>query len=61
MQVGDLVKGRLSFGGIKGIVTQVVVDDPINPERNTVKVHWFKSGTLEGLNASLLEVISEGG
>lgn len=58
MRVGDLVKGRLSLGGVKGIVMQVVVDDPANPERNTVKVHWIRSGTLEGLNASLLEVIS---
>ena len=60
MQVGDLVKGRLSLGGIKGVVMQVVIDDPINPERNTVKVHWIRSGVREGLNASLLEVISAG-
>jgi len=58
MQVGDLVKGRLSLGGVKGIVMQVVIDDPINPERNTVKVHWIRTGALEGLNARLLEVIS---
>ena len=57
MRVGDLVQCDL-WGDIKGIVTQVVVDDPINPERNTVKVHWFRTGATEGLNASLLEVIS---
>jgi len=58
MNVGDLVKGRLSLGGIKGIVMQVVIDDPTNPERNTVKVRWIRDGVIEGLNARLLEVIS---
>ncbi len=59
MQVGDLVKGRLSLGGIKGVVMKVVIDDPINPERNTVKVHWFSHECSQTLNAVLLEVISE--
>ena len=59
MQVGDLVKGRLSLGGRLGIVIEVVVDDPINPERNTVKVHWIREGRSQTLNAVLLEVISE--
>ena len=58
MQVGDLVEGRLSLGGIKGIVMKVVIDDPINPERNTVKVHWIREGRSQTLNAVLLEVIS---
>ena len=58
MQVGDLVEGRLSLGGIKGIVMKVVIDDPINPERNTVKVHWISHGRSQTLNAVLLEVIS---
>ena len=59
MKVGDLVKGRLSLGGIKGIVMKVVIDDPISPEGNTVKVHWIRHGRSQTLNAVLLEVISE--
>lgn len=58
MQVGDLVKGRLSLGGVRGIVMQVVVDDSINPERNTVLVRWIRSGVLEPQNVRVLEVIS---
>ena len=58
MQVGDLVKGRLSLGGRVGLVIKVVVDDPINPERNTMRVQW-NSGARYELNARLLEVISE--
>lgn len=58
MKVGDLVKGRLSLGGVRGIVMQVVVDDPINPERNTVLVRWNRSGALEPQNVRVLEVIS---
>ncbi len=59
MQVGDLVKGWKSFGDGTGIVAQVVVDDPVKPERNTVLVRWIRSNTLEPLNVRLLEVISE--
>ena len=59
MQVGDLVKGWKSFGDGTGIVTQVVVDDPVKPERNTVLVRWIRRNTLEPLNVRLLEVISE--
>ena len=58
MQVGDLVKGRLSLGGRLGIVIEVVVDDPINPERNTMCVQW-NSGVRDTLNARLLEVLNE--
>jgi len=58
MQVGDLVEGRLSLGGAKGIVTKIVIDDPTNPERNTVKVHWISHRRSQTLNAVLLEVIS---
>jgi hypothetical protein len=60
MQVGDLVRGRLSLGGIKGIVMKVVIDDPINPDYNMYKVHWVSHGRTQTLNVSLLEVISEG-
>ena len=59
MRVGDLVRGRLSLGGIKGIVMKVVIDDPINPDYNMFKVHWISHGRTQTLNASLLEVISE--
>ena len=58
MQVGDLVKGRLSLGGRLGIVIKVVVDDPINPQRNTMRVLWH-GGKRESLNANLLEVLNE--
>ncbi len=58
MQVGDLVRGRLSLGGIKGVVMQVVIDDPINPDYNMFKVHWISHGRAQTLNGSLLEVIS---
>ena len=58
MQVGDLVKGRLSLGGIKGVVMKVVIDDPINPERNTMRVQW-NDGYRESLNAARLEVLNE--
>ena len=58
MQVGDLVKGRLSLGGRLGIVIEVVVDDPINPERNTMRVQW-NDGYRESLNAVRLEVLNE--
>ena len=58
MQVGDLVRGRLSLGGIKGVVMKVVLEHPTNPEYNMVKVHWIRSGVPQRLNASLLEVIS---
>ena len=57
MQVGDLVKARLGFRTL-GIVIKVVVDDPINPERNTMRVHW-NGGKRESLNANLLEVLNE--
>lgn len=57
MQVGDLVKGRLSLGGRLGIVIKVVVDDPINPERNTMCVLW-NGGKRDTLNKRLLEVVS---
>ena len=60
MKVGDLVKGRLSLGGRLGIILEVIVDDPINPERNTFLVRW-KGGLLDKLNGRLLEVISERG
>ena len=59
MKVGDLVKGRLSLGGRLGLVVKVIVDNPDNPERNTVQVQWH-GGLLDSLNARLLEVISEG-
>jgi len=59
VRVGDLVRGRLSLGGIKGIVMKVVIDDPINPDYNMFKVHWISHGRTQTLNASLLEVISE--
>ena len=58
MQVGDLVEGRLSLGGIKGIVMKVVIDDPINPERNTMRVQG-NGGVRDTLNARLLEVLNE--
>ena len=58
MQVGDLVKGRLSLGGRLGIVIEVVVDDPINPERNTMRVQW-NGGVRDTLNARLLEALNE--
>lgn len=57
MKVGDLVKGRLSLGGRLGLIVRVIVDDPINPERNTVQVQW-RGGLFDKLNARLLEVIS---
>ena len=57
MQVGDLVKGR--FGPRRlGIVIKVVVDNPINPERNTMRVQW-NGGVRDTLNARLLEVLNE--
>ena len=59
MQVGDLVKGRLSHRfGTLGIVIKVVVDDPTNPERNTMRVQW-NDGYRESLNASRLEALNE--
>ena len=58
MQVGDLVKGRLSLGGRLGIVLRVIVDDTNNPERNTVLVQW-NGWVQDKLNVRLLEVISE--
>ncbi len=57
MNVGDLVKARLGFRTL-GIVIKVVVDDPINPERNTMRVQW-NDGYRESLNASRLEVLNE--
>ena len=57
MQVGDLVKCRLYVADV-GIVIKVVVDDPINPERNTMCVQW-NSGVRDTLNARLLEVLNE--
>ena len=57
MQVGDLVKGRLSLGGRLGIVIKVVVDEPINLERNTMCVLW-NGGKRDTLNGRLLEVVS---
>ena len=56
MQVGDLVKARLGFRTL-GIVIKVVVDDPINPERNTMCVLW-NGGKRDTLNGRLLEVVS---
>ena len=58
MQVGDLVKGRLSLGGRLGIVLRVIVDDTNNPERNTVLVQW-NGWVQDKLNVRLLEVVSE--
>ena len=56
MKVGDLVKGR--FGPRRlGIVIKVVVDNPINPERNTMRVQW-NDGYRESLNARRLEVLN---
>jgi len=57
MKVGDLVKGRLSLGGRLGIILRVIVDDPINPERNTVFVQW-RGGVSEKFNVRLLEVVN---
>ena len=57
MQVGDLVKCRLYVSDV-GIVIKVVVDDPINPERNTMRVQW-NGGARENLNANLLEALNE--
>jgi len=57
MKVGDLVKGRLSLGGKVGIVLKVVSDDPIVEEKFLL-VRW-NEGTLDGLYASLLEVVNE--
>ena len=54
MRVGDLVKCRLYVDDV-GIVIKVVVDDPINPERNTMRVQW-NSGARYTINARLLEV-----
>lgn len=56
MQVGDLVKGRLSLGGRLGIIVEVVSDDPIVGEKFLL-VRW-NEGTLDTLRASLLEVVS---
>lgn len=58
MNVGDLVKGRLSLGGRLGIVIEVVVDDSINPERNTVSVLW-NGGKRATYNARILEALNE--
>ena len=57
MKLGDLVKCRLYVADV-GIVIKVVVDDPINPERNTMRVQW-NSGVRDTLNARLLEVLNE--
>ena len=57
MNVGDLVKCRLYVADV-GIVIKVVVDDPTNPERNTMRVQW-NSGVCDTLNARLLEVLNE--
>ncbi len=59
MSVGDLVKPFSPFPNRAfrwGIVVELVVDDPINPERNTVRVHW-NGGMVEKLNARLLEAV----
>ena len=55
MQVGDLVKGRLSLGGRLGIIVEVVSDDPIIGEKFLL-VRW-NEGILDTLRASLLEVV----
>ena len=57
MNVGDLVKCFFRPCRL-GIVIKVVVDDTINPERNTMRVQW-NDGYRESLNASRLEVLNE--
>ena len=56
MQVGDLVKGRLSLGGRIGLVIEVVSEDPIVGEKFLL-VQWA-SGARDTLRDSLLEVIN---
>ena len=56
MQVGDLVKGRLSLGGRIGIVIKVVSDDPIVGERFLL-VQW-NGGVRDTLRDSLLESVN---
>ena len=57
MQVGDLVRGRLSLGGRVGIVLKVVTDDPIVGDRYLL-IQW-NGGVLDTLNERLLEVVNE--
>ena len=52
MQVGDLVKGRLSLGGMLGIVVEL--------RKRDARVLW-RSGLQEWYERSLLEVISASG
>ena len=56
MQVGDLVKGRLSLGGRIGMIIKVVSDDPIVGDRYLL-VQW-NGGVLDTLNERLLEVVN---
>ena len=56
MQVGDLVRGRLSLGGRVGLVIGVVSDDPIVGEKFLL-VQW-NGGVCDTLRDSLLEVVS---
>ena len=58
MQVGDLVKGRLSLGGRMGLAVKVASDDPITGQKFLL-VRW-NNGTIDTLNERLLEVVSEG-
>ena len=56
MNVGDLVKGRLSLGGRIGMIIKVVSDDPIVGEKFLL-VQWH-GGVRDTLNQRLLEVIN---
>jgi hypothetical protein len=56
MQVGDLIKGRLSLGGKVGIAIKVVSDDPIVGEKFWL-VRW-NNGILDTLNERLLETVN---
>ncbi len=56
MQVGDLVKGRLSLGGRVGLIIKVVSDDPIIGEKFLL-VQW-SGGVRDTLRDSLLEPVN---
>lgn len=56
MQVGDLVRGRLSLGGRIGIVLKAFTFDV--RDDTYLLVQW-KGGVLDTLNERLLEVVNE--